>query len=74
VLGLDFYYHIDEDGYGEFLLRDSITGEWVNTLGREAAARRAEVAATQAEAARADRAEAEVIKLRQRLQELGHSD
>ena len=81
VLGLDFYYHIDEDGYGEFLLRDSITGEWISTLGREAAARRAEVDARraeadarQAEAARADRAEAEVIKLRQRLQELGHSD
>ena len=67
VLGLDFYYHVDEEGYGEFLLRDSATGEWINTLGREAAARRAE-------AARADRAEAEIHRLRQRLEELGHAD
>ena len=81
VLGFDFYYHKDEDGYGEFLLRDSTTGEWINTLGCEAAARRAEAAARQAEAdvqraesARADRAEAEVLRLRQRLQKLGHSD
>ena len=56
-----------EDGRGEFLLRDSLTGEWINTLGREVAIRRAE-------ASRADLAEAEVLRLRQRLQELGHAD
>ena len=67
VLGLDFYYHVDEEGYGEFLLRDSATGEWINTLGRETAARHAE-------AARADRAEAEVRRLRQLLHDLGHVD
>ena len=67
ALGLDFYYHVDEDGFGDFLLQDSVTGEWINTLGLEASARRAE-------AARADNAEAEVRRLRQRLQELGHTD
>ena len=74
VLGLDFYYHVGEDGRGEFLLRDSLTGEWINTLGREVAIRRAEAAAREAETARADLAEAEVLRLRQRLQEPGHAD
>ncbi len=38
VLGVDFVYRM-EDGMGRFLLRDSVTGEWLNTLGEERAAR-----------------------------------
>ena len=41
ALGVDFYYRVDEDGYGIFLLRDSETGEWLNTLSDEIAARQA---------------------------------
>ena len=40
VLGVDFYYRVDGDGYPVFLLRDSVTGEWLNNLGGEIAARR----------------------------------
>ena len=41
VLGVDFYHSVDDDGYGIFLLRDSVTGEWLNTLSDEIAARQA---------------------------------
>ena len=38
VLGVDFYYRVDDDGYPTFLLRDSVTGEWLHDLGSEIAA------------------------------------
>ena len=38
VLGVDFYYRVDEDGYPTFLLRDSVTGTWLHDLGSEIAA------------------------------------
>ena len=41
ALGVDFYYRVDEDGFSAFLLRNSETGEWLNDLGGEIAARRA---------------------------------
>ena len=51
VLGVDFYYRVDEDGYGAFLLRDSDTGEWLHDLSGEIASRRvAEFRAHEAEA------------------------
>ena len=59
VLGVDFYYRV-EDGIGTFSLRDSATGEWLNTLGDEIAAR-------QAAQARNRELQAEVERLRQRL-------
>ena len=34
ALGVDFYYRVEE-GAGIFLLRDSVTGEWLNTLSGE---------------------------------------
>ncbi len=56
ALGVDFYYRV-EDGVGRFLLRDSVTGEWLNTLGSEIEARRA--------------AEAKVEELQAELDRLG---
>ena len=51
VLGVDFYYREEEEGYGTFLLRDSETGEWLNDLSGEIAARQAaEFRAHEAEA------------------------
>ena len=41
VVGVDFYHRVEE-GVGRFLLRDSVTGEWLNFLGDE---RRARIAA-----------------------------
>ena len=38
VLGVDFYYRVDDDGYPAFLLRDSVTDEWLHDLGSEIAA------------------------------------
>ena len=57
VLGVDFYWRVGEDGFGEFLVRDSETGEWLGDLSEERAARFA------AEA-RAEAAEAELERLR----------
>ena len=34
VLGVDFYYRVDGDGYPVFLLRDSVTGEWLEQSRR----------------------------------------
>ena len=39
VLGLDFYWRVGVDGYGEFLVRDAETGEWLVGLGEEREAR-----------------------------------
>ena len=76
ALGVDFYYRV-EDGMGLFLVRDSATGEWLNDLVGERAARKAAEGRAQAadEArrvaeARAAAAEAELERLR-RLQEGG---
>ena len=63
VLGLDFYHRVEE-GVGRFLLRDSLTGEWLNFLGDERRARIAERAALEA---RNRELEAEVERLRQQL-------
>ena len=57
VLGVDFYYRV-EDGVGRFLLRDSETGEWLNTLSEEIAAHAETEAARQSAEARAQEAEA----------------
>ena len=67
VLGVDFYYRVDEDGYGAFLLRDSETGEWLNDLGGEIAARQAAEARAQAAEARNRELQAELDRLRQQL-------
>ena len=64
VLGVDFYYRVDEDGYGAFLLRDSETGEWLNDLGGEIAARQAAEARAQAAEARNRELQAELDRLR----------
>ena len=64
VLGVDFY-HRAEDGIGMFFLRDGETGEWLNTLSDEIAARQvAEIRAQEAEA-RNRELQAELDRLRQ---------
>ena len=64
ALGVDFYWRVDEDRHGEFLVRDSDTGEWLGDLSEERAARaKAEVARAEAEA-RARALEAELERLR----------
>ena len=77
ALGVDFYYRADDDGYGIFLLRDSVTGEWLNTLSgeieaRQAAEFRAHLAETarQETEARAQAAEARNLELEAELQRL----
>ena len=71
VLGLDFYWRVGDDGYGEFLVRDSETGEWLGDLSEERAARMAaeverDVAEAGREAAeeRARELEAELERIR----------
>ena len=59
VLGVDFYHRV-EDGIGMFFLRDSESGEWLNTLSDEIAAR-------QAAEARNRELEAELQRLRQQF-------
>lgn len=58
VLGIDFYYREEDESYGFFLLRDSETGEWLNDLSGEIAAR-------QAAEARNQELQAELDRLRQ---------
>ena len=67
VLGVDFYYRVDEDGYDAFLLRDSLTGEWLNNLSGEIAAR-------QAAEARAQESEARNRELLTELERLRRSE
>ena len=50
TLGVDFYWAEDEDGIGRFSMRDGVTGEWLNTLSDEIAARQEAEARTQHEA------------------------
>lgn len=64
VLGVNFYYRVDDAGYGAFLLQDSATGEWLKTLGEEIAARRAAEARAQAAEARNRELQAELDRLR----------
>ena len=52
ALGVDFYHRV-EDGIGWFSMRDSETGEWLNTLGEEIAAHADTEAARQVAEARA---------------------
>ena len=53
VLGVDFYYRAEDESFGVFLLRDSVTGEWLNTLSEEIAAHAETETARQAAEARA---------------------
>ena len=69
LLGVDFYYRV-EDGVGEFSLRDSATGEWLNTLGDEIAARQAAEAQAQAAEAQTQAAEAQTQAAEARNREL----
>ena len=57
VLGVDFYFSVDDDGYGAFLFRDSETGEWLNDLSGEIAAHAQTEAAWQAAEDRARESE-----------------
>ena len=41
LLDLDFVYRVEDDGWGRYLLRDASTGEWLDTVYRERAARMA---------------------------------
>lgn len=70
VLGVDFYYREDEDGYGSYLLRDSATGEWLNTLGEEIVAHAETESARQAAETRAVEAEARNRELQAELDRL----
>ena len=65
VLGVDFYFSVDDDGYGAFLFRDSETGEWLNDLSGEIAARQAAEARAQTAEARVRELQAELERLRQ---------
>lgn len=64
VLGVDFYWRIGSDGYGEFLVRDSETGEWLGDLSEERAARLTAEEARLAAETRARELEAELERLR----------
>ena len=64
VLGVDFYYRAESEDFGKFLLRDSATGEWLNTLGEEIETRRAAEARAQEAEARNRELQAELDRLR----------
>ena len=69
VLGLDLYHRV-EDGFGAFRFRDNATGEWLNFLSEERAARQvAEARASYAEE-RASYAEARNRELKAELERL----
>ncbi len=70
ALGVDFYWRVGEDGYGEFLVRDGETGEWLGDLSEERAARLAAEAATLAESAARLAAEARAQELEAELERL----
>jgi hypothetical protein len=63
VLGVDFVYRVEE-GFGRFLLRDSATREWLNTLADEREARRAAEDGRQAAEHRVQELEAELDRIR----------
>ncbi len=64
ALGVDFYHEAADSGFGRFLLRDSQTGEWLNYLPEERAARLAAEARAQDAEARNRELEAELDLLR----------
>ena len=64
VLGVDFYYRGEDEAFGIFMLRDSVTGECLNTLGPEREARLAAEARAQATEARNRELQAELDRLR----------
>ena len=64
VLGVDFFCRT-ENGISDFKMRDTASGEWLNTLGEEIAARQAAEAQVRAAEARAAELEAELQHLRQ---------
>ena len=64
LLDLDFVYRVPDDGWGQFLLRDAATGEWLNNLYGERAARLEEAAARQAAEAKVAELQAELDQLR----------
>ncbi len=70
VLGVDFYYRAEDESFGVFLLRDSVTGEWLNTLSEEIAAHAETETARQAAEVRAQ-AEA---RARQSVEERAQSE
>ena len=70
VLGVDFYYRAESENFGIFLMRDSATGEWLNDLSGEIAARQAAEAQAQAAEARAQEAEARNRELQAELERL----
>ena len=53
VLDVDFFCRVDDEGEALFFLRDSVTGEWMNSLGDEKAAHAETEAARQAAEAQA---------------------
>ena len=64
LLNLDFVYRVEDDGWGRYLLRDASTGEWLDTLYRERAARLEAEAAQQVAEARVAELESELERLR----------
>ena len=74
VLGVDFYWRVGDDGYGEFLVRDSETGKWLGDLSEERAARLAEREARLAEREARLAAEARARELEAELERMRRSD
>ena len=70
ALGVDFHYRAESGGIGIFLLRDSDTGEWLNTLSDEIAARQQAESARQQAEVRAQEAEAHNQELQAELDRL----
>lgn len=68
VLGVDFCHRV-EDGMGRFVLRDSETGEWLNDLSDEIAARQAAELRAQYAEARNQELRAELDRLRRQSDE-----
>lgn len=69
VLGVDFYHRV-EDGISWFLLRDSVTGEWLRDAGEEREARLEEREARLAAEARLQEQEARNLELERELDRL----
>lgn len=74
VLGVDFYFSVDDDGYGAFLFRYGETGEWLNDLSGEIAARQAAEARAEAVEVELRAAEARNRELEAELERLRQSE
>ena len=70
ALGVDFYYRAENENLGTFLLRDSATGEWLNDLRGEIAARQEAESRVQEAESRAQEAEARNRELEAELERL----